>query len=476
MNRLIVLIILFLSSASISLAQKEQNIWYFGYRGGFDFNSGVPVNLFTSQMITNAGSASIADRNGNFLFSSNGNTVWNSNINDTMPNGTGLLGSPLSTQSALIVPWPGHDSLYYLFTTDAIENIANPNGLRYNIVNKNLQGGLGDVTATKNVLLQSPMTEKLCAVQDSATRNIWIVSHKWNTNEFYAYHVDSTNGLNTTPVISAVGLVHSGGLDNQNAKGYMKISRDGSKLALAINEMDLIEIFDFNKTTGAVSNEIQFPTGTYTEVYGVEFSPDGSRLYVSTLAPVKLYQVNLLAGSSAAIIASSTLIANSTASGGLGGLQVAPDDKIYAARFNQTYMGAINNPNSLGTACNFVDLGPFMITGTCIFGMPNMLPRMYSPPLPLGIEQELNPLNFSVYPNPSSNGIFTLSGNITTGFSSIRINVFDILGHEVYLEDKGKLSGSFSEKINLHGLSAGIYQLILKQGGYTITRKILLTP
>ncbi|MGO8056139.1 hypothetical protein, partial [Rhizobium leguminosarum] len=63
------------------------------------------------------GVATQSDKNGNLLFYTNGIDVWNRN-HEIMPNGTGLFGSQTSTQSGIIVPQPGSDSIYYVFTVD----------------------------------------------------------------------------------------------------------------------------------------------------------------------------------------------------------------------------------------------------------------------------------------------------------------------------------------------------------------------
>ena len=99
------------------MAQGEANIWYFGSNAGIDFNSGVPVSLPASQMSTWEGCASIADGAGNLRFYTDGNSVWTHN-HTVMNNGTGLMGSFSSTQSAIIVPRPNNPDIYYIFTVD----------------------------------------------------------------------------------------------------------------------------------------------------------------------------------------------------------------------------------------------------------------------------------------------------------------------------------------------------------------------
>ena len=93
-----------------------------------------------------------------------------------MPNGTGLKGDDSSTQSAIIIPQPGSSSIYYIFTVDAR---AGTDGLQYSIIDITLDGGLGAVTSTKNVLLSTPTTEKITAVESADGESIWVISHRW---------------------------------------------------------------------------------------------------------------------------------------------------------------------------------------------------------------------------------------------------------------------------------------------------------
>ncbi|MDD2387960.1 MAG: hypothetical protein PHP52_14390 [Bacteroidales bacterium] len=64
-----------------------------------------------------------------------------------------------------------------------------------------------------------------------------------------------------------------------NAVGLMKINADGNKIALAIQIMGIFELFDFDKSTGIISNCKTSPS--YTAAYGVEFSPNGELLYAT---------------------------------------------------------------------------------------------------------------------------------------------------------------------------------------------------
>ncbi len=102
------------------------------------------------QLSTNEGCSSISDRFGNLLFYSDGTTVWNRN-HIVMQNGNGLFGDSSSTQSAIIVPKPDDQNIYYIFTVDNALD-GNNFGLNYSIIDISLDGGFGAVTE-KNINL-----------------------------------------------------------------------------------------------------------------------------------------------------------------------------------------------------------------------------------------------------------------------------------------------------------------------------------
>jgi gliding motility-associated-like protein len=351
-------ILLLFSNIQNSMAQKEGNIWYFGEYAGLNFNSGSPVALGNSAMFQYDGCATISDGQGNLMFYTNGLTIWNKN-HQIMDNGTGLHGGYPSSQSSIIVPKPFSDSIYYVFT---IDDVAGPYGLSYSIVSMNRNSGLGSVISKNNLLL-APTTEKVTAVKHRNDSSVWVITHGWDTNAFFAYNIDSI-GIKTTPVVSNVGVKHGGSLSK--ASGYLKASPDGKKLACAIQTYyGTVEILDFDDSTGTVSNPINITS--IKDPYGIEFSPDGSKLYVSSRSFGEIFQFFLLAGSPADIKNSETKIA--TSSSQIGAMQVAIDAKIYVAR-TATYLGVIANPNAYGSSSNYSDNGVSLGGRNSKYGLP----------------------------------------------------------------------------------------------------------
>ncbi len=365
--------ILFGLLLSLSLtAQKQANYWFFGDHCGLNFNSGVPVAITDGALETMEGCSAISTESGALRFYTDGSTVWNKN-NVVMPNGSGLMGNSSSTQSGIIVPWPGDDNMYFIFTIDDVDGGGGGNGMRFSVVDMTLQGFLGNVTSEKNVLLTTPMCEKLTAVGHDNGIDTWVISQKWGTNDFYSYLV-KTDGVDMTPVISSGGVVISGGIDN--AKGYLKVSPNGEKIAKANAGLRTVEIFNFNNVTGVVS-WIVTDNNIGGEAYGIEFSPNSHLLYVNTWKAKpgkKLVQYDLEAGTPAEIIDSRIQIASGTD----GALQIAPDNKMYVATNGSTSISVVNAPNKKGTACDF-NAGKVSLAGQrSWWGLPPFIQSFFS--------------------------------------------------------------------------------------------------
>ncbi len=384
--------------------------WYFGDQAGITWTNlqtnSDPMYLMDGQLISNEGVAAMSDASGNLLFYTDGYYVWNS-IHQIMTNslpttpGAQLSGNRSSTQAAIIVPKPLDPNTYYIFTTDA--DLGN-DGLRYSRVDMTADGGLGNIDLfEKNVPLLSPSPEKITTVRHSNGFDSWVITHQWNSNQFNVYQITSTGVQNQTPVISNIGLIHSGA--NANSHGYMKASPSGSKIALAIEGMDIWQLFNFNNSTGIVTNAITLDHISNDDCYGVEFSIDEQFLYGSERMGIDLHQWNISLPTPAAIIASHQIVATLGSANG-GALQLGPDQKIYLARNNTKYLGRIIEPSLAGSACNYVDeailLGLDTATAKiCGEGLPTSLTfQGFSVGYPIPVSSCNNDTVFFEVPNP----------------------------------------------------------------------------
>lgn len=347
-------------------AQKQGNIWYFGNNAGMDFNSGPPVALTNGALTTSEGCASICDANGGLLFYTDGINVYNRN-HIQMPNGNLLNGNGSSTQSGVIVPFVGNPNRYYIFTCD---DIAGPNGIQYSVVDMTSQAGMGDVV-TKNTPLYTPSCEKITAVQHANGTDWWVITHEANNANFRAYQVTGT-GINTTAVTTTIGSVVP---SNTATIGQLKVSSNGRKIGQVYWSGSVAEIFDFNPATGVISNAVTL-TAQGNE-YGCEFSPDNTKFYVAgwNLSGNPVYQYDLTATN----INASRVMVYSGGTRAHGSMQLAPDGKIYVARIGADSLDVINNPNGLGTACNYAGQSFYLAGQTSWGGLPTIIQSFFKP-------------------------------------------------------------------------------------------------
>lgn len=347
---------------------KRTNVWYFGQNAGVDFNGGAPRTLMNSAMSSPEGSSVISDDNGNLLLYTNGQAIWNRN-HKVIPNGQLLGGSASASQSSLIVPQPGKSNIYYVFTVDVQ---GEPAGVRYTVVDIRQNGGLGGIVSKSNKLY-APSTEKLTAALHCNMRDYWIITHEVETNNFRVYLL-SDKGLNETPVVSSVGTPHVG---FRNYIGYMKASPNSRKVALALYEQGVVEVFDFDNETGQLSNPLTITNRLW--VNGIEFSPSSQVLYSSVArdGPWRIYQYDLSKTTSRDLFASEHIVADIPLRG--GALQNGPDGKIYFVMATGMHLSTIGKPDKLGEKCEFeyntVDLNGRSVS----FGLPNFIPSYFRP-------------------------------------------------------------------------------------------------
>lgn len=446
----------------LGFTQKQANIWYFGYHVGVDFNTTPPKAINDGQASSAEGISVISDNNGKLLFYTNGLVIMNRQ-HQTMKNGGALAGSTSSTNNAVIVPLPGNDSIYYVFTVGAAnEDIQE---FQYNIVNIKGDGGLGEVLPNAtNIVVQGKIFEKLAAVKHCNNRDTWIVIHKWDTDEYHAYKLTAA-GFNNTPVISHTGLVITG--PELNELGSLKFSAKGRKIVAAHSfDNDLVELMDFDNTTGMISNPIIIrptPTPNALGVYGVEFSPDERLLYVTsnnyTNDTSTLYQFDITSNNAATITASEKIIYQAR-SIQMGALQTGPDLKIYMAMWNTNYLSAINNPDTYGAGCNFtlkqIDYSAFGVKQVQ-YGLPTFVQSYF--------DTTGNPYDFSRSGNCADRNV-NFKINRLNGIDSVKWNFGD-LGNSQALQPTHTYAAA-----GFYDVQLIVYKIDCSGLNDTITRKI----
>ncbi len=227
------------------------------------------------------------------------------------------------------MPVPGDETLYYIFTTQAISGTSLYE-VRYSLFDLKRNSGKGELTQ-KNILLFSKSTERITATPQ------WLIVHEYGNNTFRTYPI-TPQGIGE-PVYSEIGSVHSFNVPQQG-EGYMKIGPDNN-LAVTLSTpgvSNLIELFQLDNATGRLTNyrkiDLKEPNG---QVYGVEFSPGGNKIFATvkgTPTPSVLFEYFLDS------LNNPFFKQRIEQNGEFGALQLGPDGQIYMA---------INGSNTLGT-------------------------------------------------------------------------------------------------------------------------------
>ncbi len=353
---------------------QRANIWYFGQNAGIDFNpmpEDPPVGI-PGPVNSPEGVAVISDRNGQAVFSTDGEHVYNKDGVDVAPASIG--GSPGSTQSAIIIPVPGDETLYYIFTTKEVYGDGTYE-VHYSLYDSKMNNNTGGLIEYDQYLF-GPSTERLTG------NGNWLIAHEFGNNSFRAYEITS-NGI-STPVISGVGSDHSIAIA-ENAQGYMKLG-PGNKLAVALSTpgvSNVIEVFDFNDSTGVVSNpQVANLNNTNGQVYGIEFSPAGNKLF-ATLSGTTTSEIYEFAFDSLGNVYQKQPPPTNSFSEQLGAMQIGPDGQIYVASNGKPYLyffqPAEDTLQKTPLTFQILENQQFTLTGTSTLGLPNFIQNISSP-------------------------------------------------------------------------------------------------
>jgi large repetitive protein len=355
------------------LEERVANIWYFGNRAGIDFNNGV-VPISNPVMDAPEGCAIVCDQNGQAIFFSDGNTVWN---RDFAVLDTGIGGSLNATQSVFIMPVPDDETLYYIFTTQEIYG-SGVYELRYSLFDlkaDNGLGGNGDVVQ-KAIPLFANSTERITG------NNNWMIAHEFGNNSFRAYNI-SAQGI-SQPVISSIGSDHQITIQ-QHGEGYMKLGT-ANRLGVALHTpgvSNVIEVFDFIDSTGTIANfrtaDLETTSG---EVYGLEFSPGGNKLFATlTGASSRLVEFSIDSLGNPYLKNTFASVPNQ-----LGAIQIAPNGQMYVAVEGQQFLGTIAPVEDTTLVSSFTLNGLQLLAATnSRLGLPNFAQSVSAPSQQPGI-------------------------------------------------------------------------------------------
>lgn len=368
------ILLIFLLSTICSFAAPSNDIWIFGKGASLKFESKItdPIPLTDTLKINSLeASATGFDQNGNLLFYTDGEKVWNYK-NDVIY--SELKGSKNATQGVTVFRSDKNDKEFYLITnnTDTVDvgayiyNIsfsANPNGE----VNNKPQYLDSSYNAFERVVVIPSKTEG----------ESWIVINpRYKDRTSYIIY-SFKNGIAKFKE-RYISPMHR----NYNT-GYLRASPNGRFLASADYDGNEIEVAEFDVVNGKVLTTKSFNDNELEHgVYGLDFSPNSGILYISTWfylggdnfnTACLQFDVNSYLFNGVAKTYRVEQFQHKRDIGGMWALKLGINDKIYIARENKKYLSVINKPNIWGPGCDFVESGPAVTTknDVSLIGLPS---------------------------------------------------------------------------------------------------------
>lgn len=363
--KLIFLVLLF-SLASINVfSQKEYSRWYFGNSAGINFNTTPPSVLTDGSMSALEGSSSICDENGNLLFYTDGDSVYN-RLHNLMKNGIITPGGIILTgsnrassyRSSLIISAPNQSNKYYILNSGSAERYMTDSGyLRYSVVDMNKDGGGGAITLKNEPLIKS-VGESFAVGKHLNNIDYWICAVNYSDKNFTI--IRTINGD-----LGKINKQQSRDKSDASfpllkfAPNSRILSLPSSRVIPGSNDFYMLYLTKFDNSNGKLSDSIQVALPKNIIPMFCEFSCNSRFLYVSevsfkdTISNIVQYDLSVWHPDS--ILKSRTTVVKYFGGRLFSpaiGFQLAQNGKIYIFFNRSKKLWVINNPNKKGGDCN----------------------------------------------------------------------------------------------------------------------------
>ena len=301
---------------------------------------------------------------GNFVFYTSHDTVYNSNHvpMSGKPKGTGKDGAfwgHNSVADGLGACYVGNNK-YFLISSSTAHEGGNANiQLRYYIIDMSKDNGLGEIRLpsaadgitdglTDGIIMNGYMSESLEVIPVPETSDeYWLIYHTTETTRRMIVRKITPKGI-SAPVCTINSMA-------ENVSYVLSSNTTHTMLSLVLPGAHKVLLYNFNPLTGQVEYRaiIDFPAAGTDAKYGTLFSPNGRYLYASSwranrIAQFDLYNNNAKVGE----FSYNSMSTVSTEQG--GGMKLGPDGKIYVALSYTRYVGRIETPNLPKTDAGFI--------------------------------------------------------------------------------------------------------------------------
>lgn len=325
----------------------------FGTSGGLNFSTEPPTQ-FGSSMEYSETSSTISDCEGNLLFYTNGNAIWNK-THQIMENGSLLTQYGVNTyhNPVIIIPFPDSANHYIVV-------YGTPVSVSYAVVDISANGGLGKVISKANTISPIEYNRSTDIIRHNNGKDYWLILKETDT-EFFVYPI-TKSGIGSA--VKSTGIGRAGWQ-------VIKANNKGTQIAVSVfphsnfavsNYPFPVYVYDFDKATGKISNPK--PVLAWNEIIGSEirsmrFSTNDSLLYLTNYSGNRgfvidrkiLFQIDLY---SLNPVFFHTKLINERYEGKINayGLFTGSNNKIYMFEGADTNkIAVIHKPNVYGKGC-----------------------------------------------------------------------------------------------------------------------------
>jgi hypothetical protein len=323
--------------------------WFFGEYGEINFNTpvattGTSALTYSTMTLGRDATVSMSDKKGNLLFYTNCSDLWDGNHVKINTSQIFPVDVNMGTTSpgVIAIPYPNDSARYIIITS--VHYTLFEDSIYYVVYNVNTKA-LTQRRGFRNPALPNFYAESLTTVPHCNGIDYWVICRPRNNtpNPNRAFSMLITQaGPEKISKVTVSNNVH------MNYSGQFRSNRKGNKLIQAGWDYgSLAYLYDFNQSTGALTNELAIGTNTvFGYAYGAIFSLNDSLAYVlkSQAGGYRIHQVSVPTGTFQTMSTPASL--NSL------DLEYGPDNNIYVSQseFLDQTMGRIINTNSIAGA------------------------------------------------------------------------------------------------------------------------------
>lgn len=294
-----------------------------------DFST-TPPTPFPTGLVGNSPSEGIAhyeDGTGALIFWFNSNGVYNA-TGGQMSGSVGIFANS-SAAEVVICPKPNDPEKYYI-----IYNSETCTNLYYSVVDMTLNGGLGNIVpgTLNDVLASGTYAEAMEIVRIPGTNNYWLLAYQCGVG-FRRFLIDETG---ISPGVTILSYPTPPGFDGRGELEY-----HSGKIGMAFAFSNRVFTANFNPVSGDICDPISLESASFSNSpYGLEFSPDGTKMYFSLwYSGSNVFQYNFATNVYEGYQPNLGGFAN------LGEIELGRDGKLYVVEDGGNNILVIDNPN-----------------------------------------------------------------------------------------------------------------------------------